>query len=268
MLRREMMKSWVAVRSWKTNYFIASSVFNPGSRMIVTICVVFMAAKVACRSSLLHLNSGSNLIFYLQCIFILVAWILMLTRWFKAVLYCGASLQKYFILSFRPAAVAVYLLNPRLVYTLSIQEFKLRNILISVSCVVPLLPLCVLILAVTLLGLFCFISWYSSDLVCGRKFVQKICTLDEKSVSADEKYCKFQEFMSHDLSIEEEISHTFWIVNKKSFIRIKGSMKEGNAIGQSCTGLFSIMRNARLAENQRLRLQLFPEFDKDLMGVV
>ncbi|GLJ13504.1 hypothetical protein SUGI_0213990 [Cryptomeria japonica] len=44
-LRREAMKSWVAVRAWKTWYFQLSSAFSPGAGVIVTICVAVMAAK-------------------------------------------------------------------------------------------------------------------------------------------------------------------------------------------------------------------------------
>ncbi|GLJ13411.1 hypothetical protein SUGI_0211680 [Cryptomeria japonica] len=45
-LRSEVMESWVAVRAWKTLYFLSSSAFSPGAAMIVTICVAFMAAKM------------------------------------------------------------------------------------------------------------------------------------------------------------------------------------------------------------------------------
>ncbi|GLJ51537.1 hypothetical protein SUGI_1095410 [Cryptomeria japonica] len=152
-LRIRVMKSWVVVRGWKTDYCLINSLFTPGAGTIVTTCVVVMVVKVAYRSSLLHHNNGgSNLTFYLQCIFILVGWIVMLSRWFTAALYFAKAVKK-----------ALFL---------------------------------------------------------------------------------------HIAGTEQ----SFWKFNKKSFDRIKGRMDEGNKIAQNYRGLLSIMGNARLANNQHLRL--------------
>ncbi|GLJ13449.1 hypothetical protein SUGI_0212570 [Cryptomeria japonica] len=262
-LRRKVIDSWLAVRAWKTGYFVCNSAFSPGAGTIVTICVAVMGSKVACHSSLLHHDiGGGNLTFYLQCVFILMGWVLMLCRWFKAALYCANSLDKGFfiniaIFSLLPAVIVVNLFSPGLVSTLTSflvnREFKLRSILISVSCVVPLLPLCVLILAICLLWLFCFTCWHFSALIFGSQFVQHLCKRDEKSVLANDEYSKYSS-MLHGMDMGEKKQDLFWIVNKKLFDRIKIRMDAGNKMGQRCTGLFSIMGNAEVAENHRLQL--------------
>ncbi|XP_059063245.1 uncharacterized protein LOC131856063 [Cryptomeria japonica] len=126
--RSEVMKLWVSARRWKTGYFLWSSLYSPGVGMIVTICVVVMMGKVAC-GSFLHNNGGGNLIFYLQCIFILLGWILMLFRWFKAALFFASSIDKMLFIRINriflvPAAVVVKPLCPRLAYFIINPEFR------------------------------------------------------------------------------------------------------------------------------------------------
>ncbi|GLJ13506.1 hypothetical protein SUGI_0214010 [Cryptomeria japonica] len=265
-LRREAMKSWVAVRAWKTKYFVLSSLFSPGAGVIVTICVVVMAAKVGCRSSLLHHNNGGgNLTFYLQCIFILVGWILMLCRWFKAALYCPnagtVSLFMGVILSIFlvPSGIVVYLLNPTLVYILldpedfSIREFKWRNILtISVPCLVLLLPLCVLLLAIGLVLLFCYICWYFSYLVFSSQFVRRLCQLDKKAASIKDASPEYRSLM-YRKEINKDLQRTFLMANKQTFDRINDRMDAAYKNAQRFTVLHSIIGNSGMDQNQRLR---------------
>ncbi|GLJ14727.1 hypothetical protein SUGI_0238660 [Cryptomeria japonica] len=258
--RNEVMKSWVAARAWKTWYFICSSLCSPGAGMIVTICIVVMGAKVGCRSSLLHLNNGgNNLTFYLQGVFIFIGWILMLCRWFKAAIYCGNSLEKskfihMIYLFLVPAAVVVNPLCPRLAYFLLNPEFRLRHILISLSCLVPLLPLYVLILAISSLWLFCFICWYFSVLVFGNQFVQDLFKLDKKYVlSSNDELSKYWPLMADTVFEDEDLRRIFWIVNKKSLDIMKGRMDAGRRIRESCPGLLSLMGNRSFARNQRLQ---------------
>ncbi|GLJ45344.1 hypothetical protein SUGI_0954440 [Cryptomeria japonica] len=249
--RDEVMKSWVAARTWKTCYFIYSSAFSPGAGTIVTICVVVMAAKVACRSSLLHYNNGGgNLAFYLQCTFILIGWILVLCRWFKTALYCATSIKKDIFLDtiFVFLVASGVVVNPLwswLVQFLVHPELTLRNIFISVSCLVVLLPLCVLIMPISLLWLFCFICWYLSALVFSSEFLQQCCNSD-KYISANDEKLKYHSIL--DAKFSEEDKNTFWMVNKNSFDRMKHRM-EGCKIKESYKGLLSIMGSDRLHQN-------------------
>ncbi|GLJ13422.1 hypothetical protein SUGI_0211950 [Cryptomeria japonica] len=261
-LRSEMMKSWVAARAWKTRYFITSSAFSPGAGMIVTICIAFMTAKLRCRLSLLHNNERGNLlIFYLQCIFILVGWILMLWRWFKAGLYCSFSIEnmQFIKASTRarhffsvPAAVVVSPICPRLAYFLLNPKHRLRNILVSVSCFVPLLPLYVLILAISLLCLFCFICRYFSVLILSSQFVQCLCKLDKESVLSNDEHLKYDSILASMGLPEVDFQHIFWKVNRRSYERIKCRMDDCK-MRQRRIGLLSIMGNGRLAQNPRLQ---------------
>ncbi|GLJ13444.1 hypothetical protein SUGI_0212460 [Cryptomeria japonica] len=260
-LNKQVMKSWFVVRKSKTFCFVFNAALSPGGGMIVTICVAFMATKVGC-SSLLHQNDeGGNLTFYVQCIFILVGWILMLWRWFKAVLYWGNSSVKevFFFVTVLCVVPAIVPLSPlflwlvsRLASFLKNPKFTLKGILISVPCLVPLLLLCVLILPVSFLSFFCFTCWYLLTLVFGSQFVQHLCKLDE-SFSGNEGYLEFKSMIHADMFNEETIP-AVWMVNKKSFYRIKRSIAEASKIEQNCIGLLSVMGSARLAEDQRLRL--------------
>ncbi|GLJ13424.1 hypothetical protein SUGI_0212000 [Cryptomeria japonica] len=249
--------------------------------MIVTVCVAFTAAKVRCRLSLLHHNNGDYrakvrcrlsllhhnngegnlLIFYLQCIFILVGWILMLWRWFKAGLYCSFSIEKmqFIKASTRarhffsvPAAVVVSPLCPRLAYFLLNPKYRLRSILISVSCLVPLLPLYVLISAISILCFFCFICRYFSVLILSSQFVQSLCKVDEKSVLSNDEHLKYQSILAGMGLPEVDFQYIFWKVNRRSYERIKCSMDDCK-MRQRRAELISIMGNGRLAQNQRLQ---------------
>ncbi|GLJ13247.1 hypothetical protein SUGI_0208710 [Cryptomeria japonica] len=143
----ELLKSWVAARQWKVDYFVWSSMFSPGAAMIVTICVAIVAAKVGCRSS--------NLPFYLQ--------------------------------------------------------------------------------SMSLLLLFCFISSYFSDLVFGSHFVQLLC----KFVPENNDYSQYRSILGDKISENGEL-RTFWIVNRKSFDRIKHRMDDANQQAISSIGFASL----------------------------
>ncbi|GLJ13425.1 hypothetical protein SUGI_0212010 [Cryptomeria japonica] len=181
--RRRVMESWIRSRAWKTWYFVSSSKYSPGVGMIVTVCVAVMAAKVAFRSSLLrHKNGGGNLTFFLQCVFILLGWILMLYRWFKAALYCSVSIEKmnfikasiyqgrYFAV---PIAVMVNLISPRLAYFLLFPRFS-------------------------------------------SQFVQHLWKLDKKSFSSNDEYLKYQSILHGMGFAEADLQHIFWKTGSKS----------------------------------------------------
>ncbi|GLJ13426.1 hypothetical protein SUGI_0212020 [Cryptomeria japonica] len=271
--RRRVIESWIRSRTWKTWYFVSSSEYSAGAGMIVTFCVAVMTAKVVCRSSLLRQNNGGgNLTFFLQCVFIILGWMLMLYRWFKAGLYCSKSIKKmdfikdsddqrrYFSV---PAAVVVNLIFPRLAYFVlnpRLKDFllnqslrlRLRKYLISLSCLVPLLPFFVLILAISLLWSICFICRYLSVLALSSQFVQHLCKLDKKSVLSNDEYSKYKSILDVMGFKEEDSQHIFWKVNRRSYDIIMSRMDDCKQ-KQSCTGLLSIMGNSKLPQNQRFQ---------------
>ncbi|GLJ13446.1 hypothetical protein SUGI_0212500 [Cryptomeria japonica] len=86
------------------------------------------------------------------------------------------------------------------------------------------------------------------------QLVQHLCKIDEKAVLRNDEYLRY-ESMLEDLKIfSNEELQIFWKVNKKSFDRIKRSLDGVNKSEEICTKLLSIVRNVRLAENERFRL--------------
>ncbi|GLJ13503.1 hypothetical protein SUGI_0213980 [Cryptomeria japonica] len=112
-----------------------------------------------------------------------------------------------------------------------------------------LLPFCVLLLAISLVLLFCCICRYFSDLVFSSQFVRGLCQLDKKAVSIKDAFPEYRSL----LKLEEHGQRTFWMVNEKTFDRINDRMDEAYKNAQRFTVLHSIMRNSGMDQNQRLR---------------
>ena len=82
-----VLKCFIVTRASQPDYIIARSVFSSFACMVNTVCFVFIVIKWIWRLIIIPRHSWKFEYYYIQFVFILLGWTVLLFRWFTAVLY-------------------------------------------------------------------------------------------------------------------------------------------------------------------------------------
>lgn len=96
-IEKHVLKCWVVNRACQPDYIMARSVFISFAGLVSTVCFVLLIATWAREFSFfLTFDIVGYLIYLVRLIFILIGWIVVLYRWFTAVMYFPRGIQGLF----------------------------------------------------------------------------------------------------------------------------------------------------------------------------
>lgn len=249
-IENHVLKCWVVNRASQPDYIMARSVFVSFAGLVSTVCFVLLVAIWAWEFSFwLTFNIVGYLIYLVTLIFILIGWIVVLYRWFTAVLYFPRGVQRLFHMEDFWTRSIVDMKNDVDAYSapgLFREKRKLERAAIE-SIVVNLITTFRLnaLLFITVLWLQKLIvsmskaCWCLSELAFRliRPFILSqeknalLCGLNA-SVPETDEFHHYKEALDI-IRMPGEIAYGLWIANLSAFKKAVNNMEKGYEDGKS-----------------------------------
>lgn len=250
-IENHVLKCWVVNRASQPDYIIARSVFISFAGLVSTVCFVLLVATWAWEFSLfLTLDIVGYLIYLVRLIFILIGWIVVLYRWFTAVMYFPRGVQRLFHIEDFWTRSIVDMKNDVDAYSapgLFREKRKLERAAIE-SIVVNLITTFRLnaLLFITVLWLQKLIvsvskaCWCLSELAFRliRPFIMSqeknalLCGSLNASVPETDEFHHYKEALDI-IRMPGEIAYSLWIANLSAFKKTVNNMEQGYEDGKS-----------------------------------
>eukprot|EP00253_Pinus_taeda_P020278 PITA_20278 len=250
-IENHVLKCWVVNRASQPDYIMARSVFVSFAGLVSTVCFVLLVAIWAWEFSFwLTFNIVGYVIYLVTLIFILIGWIVVLYRWFTAVLYFPRGVQRLFHMEDFWTRSIVDMKNDVDAYSapgLFREKRKLERAAIE-SIVVNLITTFRLnaLLFITVLWLQKLIvsvskaCWCLSELAFRliRPFIMSqeknalLCGCLNASVPETDEFHRYKEALDI-IRMPGEIAYSLWIANLSAFKKAVNNMEKGYEDGKS-----------------------------------
>lgn len=250
-IENHVLKCWVVSRASQPDYIMARSVFISFAGLVSTVCFVLLVATCAWEFSLfLTLDIVGYLIYLVRLIFILIGWIVVLYRWFTAVMYFPRGVQRLFDMEDFWTRSIVDMKNDVDAYSapgLFREKRKLERAAIE-SIVVNLITTFRLnaLLFITVLWLQKLIvsvskaCWCLSELAFRliRPFIMSqeknalLCGSLNASVPETDEFHHYKEALDI-IRMPGEIAYSLWIANLSAFKKTVNNKEQGYKDGKS-----------------------------------
>lgn len=215
-----VLKSWIVARASQPDYIMARSVFSAFAGVVVTVCDVLLVLLVRWKHVRLPPYRFDKIVFATQCAFVVMASMVVVFRWFTAVLYFPRDLRRFLYL------------EDFWTRTLVQQKQDLRRCRLFLSLLLTMLQ-CVQKLVV----FHSKVCWFLSQFVFG--MIRPIIMRKNKP----DQFSKYEEALE-TIRMPGEKADSLWRANKSAFEKTENNLKKGIENGKSsCKELISLMEH-------------------------
>lgn len=241
-----LLKCFIVTRASQADYIIARSVFSAFAGLVNTFCFVLLVVEW-----IPHLPK--TWFGYVYCIihfaFILIAWIVVLFRWFRAVMYFPKDVRCLFYLEdfwtrsivdmkndldahltarlFRQKRIRERTAIERIVVNL-MTAFRLHSLLLNMGLWVQKLMVSV-----------CKACWYLSDLPF--RMIRRFTMSPESALEITDPFYQYREALEI-IRMPGELAYSLWIANLSAFKMAENNINQGFEKSKAtCTELITLM---------------------------
>lgn len=252
-----VLKCFIVTRASQPDYIIARSVLSAFAGMVTTFCIGLLVAKWMWKS-LIRNHHTNRVFFYFQFGFILIGWIVVLFRWFTAVLYFPKDVRCLFNFEDFWTRTIVDMKNDLDAHLTTgffrekknLERTPVESIVVNLITTFKLHRL-LLIMGLWLQNLMVLVSkvcWCLSEpafrmvrpFIMSRKHCALLCGLNLPEPETDQ-FNQYKEALEV-VRMPGEIAYSLWIANLSAFKKVENNIHKGfeNSKG-TCDELITLM---------------------------